>query len=723
MDSGKGIEKGRVQIDKKELQRIKKWEKAKANRKAAFIININYNNDKSEWKLLSLEKASKLMRGKKDPVKIPFTEIEKLPDFKFVGFHSKSENQKLSEMEEYMQQQRKSIKISEQIKPISTTNLKSSNGLDLVVEPKRTVDYTKEKKRVWIVEKDDTAKRIQEAFPDDAVHTLSGNPFDQPKTTQFTKNRRVKVSKDSTIKWRNDRSFGRYFYYPEVKKNQEVVIITDEDYLGQYINREVARSINSQNIKQYAVEGMKPEEFQNLETSPELQKEYAFDSAKGYAQEWFVEADSTVNTTIIGNMLSKSSFFAQYYDDIVKDAYGEDFTQFKQASSLSQNVSLGRIELGIGNYVLENQLLQDVKAEVIMDTEIGIQTIETSLKKPPRGDYNVKFQATEQPRDLKILSTDQTIEYLINNLKISGVQAEELINRLYRQGYLSYPRTESNRINLRKEESKAEDLAKLWNSYLDEKYNEKQITKGIKQLNTTKGKSGIIVLRKSPYKETDLEHQVLMNIAKLNALATTKAKEVRGKFILEDEKQVITSSDIVSVINTEEYGKDVGKVVDVKILTDTGVSEIDLYNFLRKNEIGTPSTRTNKLDSMLKTGFLVRRKNRYLVDERLKFFVVENIIRNKYAQLRYPKTPEFDYHLTGAMYDLRSDVEKAQDSKIYKKAYQEVQKWLQAQYNPYHPEIEEMLLDEIREALKEKKLKTSIDQEIEELQDDRVEVS
>lgn len=657
--------------------------------------------------------------------------------------------EKMSEMDEYVEKQLKSVEISESIDPIDFSQKKmySTDGLDLKVNPVREKDYTqkgkikelrngevvvdkkgprieeKDFKRVWIVEKVDTAKPIQEAYPNDAVHVLGGNPFGQPSTVAINSKdyKPIRVSKDSTIEWRNDRSFGKYFYYPKVSKNQEVIIVTDEDSLGQYINREVAKSINSQNVKQYAIEGMKAEEFQELLTNTDMQKDYALDDAKAYAQEWFVEADSTVNTTIISNMLTANGFYSQYYDDIIKDAYGKDYSKFKQASSLSRNVSLGRIELGIGNYVLGKQLSDDVRAEIIMDTEIGIQTIETSLEKAPKGDFNVKFEA-EDIRDLKILSTDQTIQYLINNLKISGVQAEELINRLYRQGYLSYPRTESNQINLRKEDISSKDLAEVWNSYLEGKYNEKQIAKGINELNTTKGKSGIIVLRKSPYKESDLEYQVLMNIAKLNTLATTKAKEVSGRFILEDEKRDINISDEILLINTEEFGKDIGKVVDVKILTEAGVSEIDLYSFLRNNDIGTPSTRTNKIEAMLKTGFLVRRKNRYLVDERLKFFITENNVRNKYAQIRYTNTPEFDYHLTKAMYQLRNEVEQSKDPEVYSKSYIEVQKWLQAQFNPFDPILEKAILEEIRQTLKETKKRTSVDQEFEELIDDEVEV-
>jgi hypothetical protein len=81
VDSGKSLEKGRVQIDKQELARIKNWEKESPSREAGFIIKINRDDGQEEWKQLSLTKADQLMKGKVDPVKIPFSELEKLPDY------------------------------------------------------------------------------------------------------------------------------------------------------------------------------------------------------------------------------------------------------------------------------------------------------------------------------------------------------------------------------------------------------------------------------------------------------------------------------------------------------------------------------------------------------------------------------------------------------------------------------------------------------------------
>ncbi len=632
--------------------------------------------------------------------------------------------------------------IAKNIEKSDFTNLKESEGLDQVVEPKFTVDYTKkgeitttrmgkvkvEEKsfdRVWIVEKDDTAKQIEEAFPDDAVHSLGGNPFTQPKTSHFSKNNRVRTSKDSTIEWRNDRSFGKNFYYPEVKPSQEVIIVTDEDHLGEYINREVSRSIKSDNIEQYSVEGMKSAEFKKLLTDRSLQKDHAHDENKAFAQEFFVEADSSINTTILSNMVSARSFYAQHQADIINDAYEGKFSSYKQSSGLQQNVSFGRIELGIGDHILSKQLEQDTKVQIIMDTEAGVQTIETSIRKAPKGNFNVKFEAEDESEDLKILTTDETIQYLIQNLNLTGTQSEELISRLYRQGYLSYPRTESDRINLNKEQLSAKELSTIWSSYFevnDGKLLLSTIESGIKELDAKKGKSGIIVLKESPYQEGDIEHRVLTEIAKFNVLATTKAQKITGKFILEDEKTDIVWSDIVTLINTDKYDKNVGKVIDVKLITDQGVSEIELYNFIKKANIGTPSTRTNKIEAMTKAGFLIKQKDRYFVDERMKFFIVENRIRNQAAKKRYAKTPHFDAGLTKSLMDLRSDLEKDPSVKNYSDAYSEVQKWLHAQYDPYDPETEKAILREISSSLQEAKNRTSIDQEVDELVDDVIEV-
>ncbi|MFX1476627.1 MAG: hypothetical protein ACFFCI_00715 [Promethearchaeota archaeon] len=85
VDSGKGIEQGRVQIDKGELRQIRNWEKKSTNRKAGFLIKINRANNKVEWKELSLDQASQLMRGKTDPVKLSASELESLPKFSFPG--------------------------------------------------------------------------------------------------------------------------------------------------------------------------------------------------------------------------------------------------------------------------------------------------------------------------------------------------------------------------------------------------------------------------------------------------------------------------------------------------------------------------------------------------------------------------------------------------------------------------------------------------------------
>ncbi|MHA1447820.1 MAG: GNAT family N-acetyltransferase [Candidatus Hodarchaeales archaeon] len=932
VDSGKGKEKGRVQIDKEELKRIKDWEDDSPSRKASFLIKVNHDDGSESLKELSLSDAEKLMKGKADPVKIPYSQINELPDYTLPegkkssskssqvqdssstvkNYNVEIENDRLvltdkdndkmmayadveiqgdnvttmflevkpdyqgrglgkqliteiedycvesgsngvvavyvtdsskefwkkqgfvelgTERNEYYKPTTKTVNssdlaeekemldrkltkieaeianasmkerrelagdknnllrdiaineykqtipeisrstvqeelsspssdddadvditsyssdlqqrhaIAKNIKKSDFTNLKQSDGLDQVVQPKFTVDYTKkgqvtttrmskvktEEKdfnRVWIVEKDDTAKQIAEAYPDDVVHSLGGNPFTQPRTTHFSKNNRVRTSKDSTIEWRNDRSFGKNFYYPEVKKDQKVVIVTDEDHLGEYINREVSRSIKSDNIEQYSVEGMKSAEFKKLLTNPSLRKEHAHDSDKAFAQEFFVEADSTVNTSILSNMVSASSFYAQHQSKIIDDAYEGNFSTYKQSANLSQNVSLGRIELGIADYILEKQLQQDTKVQIVMDTEAGVQTIETNIRKAPKGNFNVKFKAESQ-EDLKILTTDETIQYLIQNLNLTGTQSEELISRLYRQGYLSYPRTESDRINLRKEQLSAEELSKIWTDYFDttdRKLLESTIESGINKLNSKKGKSGIIVIKKSPYKEGDIEHRVLTEIATLNLLATTNAQKVIGKFILEDEKGIVDWSEVVTLINTDKYDQNVGKVIDVKLITDAGVSEIELYNFIKKANIGTPSTRTNKIEAMTKAGFLVKQKERYFVDERMKFFIVENRIRNQQAKKRYPKTPHFDADLTEALIDLRSDLEKDPSVKNYRQAYNEVQKWLHAQYDPYDPEIEELILKEITKLLLETKNRTSIDQEVDELVDDVIEV-
>lgn len=486
----------------------------------------------------------------------------------------------------------------------------------------KIADYS-DKKKIIITEKSEIAKVLQEMNHGYSVHNLGGNPFAPIIRETFSKNEPVRKGK-KVIHWRVDKRDGE-FVFPLVDSNAEVVIIGDEDYLGQYIAYHLSQLISSPNITMYNVESTSKEFLQELINNSH--PEYAFNFNKAIGASWYIESQAEIGGSVTNYLVGSGSIFDTFTEDLRnKESYSSWKTRTKYFPA--GNFSIDDQKIAILAKALEEEMKSNSRLTATIKTELGIQAVEAEI---PSGVSNVNtFIEQTAIKDLNVKNTDQTTMILMNNLDMSSNQAEQLINRLASQDIISYPRTEYEGISP-KENVKAEELVDIWLSYIPKtelsNYSRTEIIKGIKRIQKQTPelpRSGIIVLEKSDFKANTLERKAIESIAKANIWSALGYYEIEGDLIVEDEKtgSQLGSTTVTVISNTPHIA---GEVVDVQIERKQGMSDKEMFMFLsdEKRPLGTVATRTNTLKSLENYGFLLKStKGEYKLDDRARLTVI-----------------------------------------------------------------------------------------------------
>lgn len=446
------------------------------------------------------------------------------------------------------------------------------------------------------------------------MHNLGGNPFGSVQRSSASDHPdKVRRSK-KTIVFRQDQAFAP-FVYPKVSKDAEVVIIADEDYLGQYLENNLAHTLPTSNIKIYNVESTSPQLLQEVLEGEH--PEYEHDFNKVIAGAWYIEAQSEVGGTLTSALTGKNSIL----DHFTREQRGsKTWSQYKQAYLQgSQGLNISDQELAVAGKVLQEELNQDVRLKVTIQTDLGLQTVEATAKSSTT-DIDAVFNPIGEPKDLNVKNTDQTTMILMSDLQIESVQAEELIKRLASQGIISYPRTEYEGISP-KENIDSERLVNVWISYHPEYESQRaEIIQGIERIQETTPelpRSGILVLNKSNFKENTVERKTVESIAKANIWASLNYYEIDGNLMIVDQNNKNIGDSRITIISKDpEY---VGQVIDVQTERRQGMSDKEMFVFLSKEELGTVATRTNLVKRLEEWGFLLKSpKGEYKLDDRMK---------------------------------------------------------------------------------------------------------
>ncbi|MFX0171974.1 MAG: hypothetical protein ACFE9L_08645 [Candidatus Hodarchaeota archaeon] len=206
-----------------------------------------------------------------------------------------------------------------------------------IVIPNKTPskDLTKRDK-IIITEKSEVEKVLKSLNTDYTIHNLGGNPFGSVQRTDVKQNPDgVRRSKKRII-FRQDKAFAT-FYYPVVNEKAEVVIIADEDYLGQYLSENLAHILPTEDITIYNVESTSPELL--AEVLAKKHPQYNHNVNKAIAGSWYVESQSEVGATITSALTGKNStldnFTREQRGNQTWSAYKKVYLQGTQGINIS----------------------------------------------------------------------------------------------------------------------------------------------------------------------------------------------------------------------------------------------------------------------------------------------------------------------------------------------------------------------------------------------------
>jgi cellobiose-specific phosphotransferase system component IIB len=566
-----------------------------------------------------------------------------------------------------------------------------------------TLDYSGVS-RLYVTEKAEVANTIKKFYPDAVVLNLGGNPFTPVERVSGD----IRKS-NKTINWRSDKAYSPAgFQYPLVDAGAEVVIISDDDYLGQYWNHHFARSIKTQtsSIRQYAIE---TDDEQLLEAVlSEKNNRYDFRKNKAIAGTWYAESQSEIGGTITSAISNKDGIWDSFTEDLrpyqkiiikpakntgkipkkyqgkinpstdeeykVGDVIGEKRQTWNSYSTAYlqgiRNLNFTESDLALMQKIKQEQLSQKQRAKIFVDTESGLEEFTLTVKamklSKEASYYDAVFEKTAV-NDLAIKNTDDTVLLLSDQLKIQPSQAEDLVKRMASRGVLSYPRTEYEGL-AETEKLTNEQLAEVWIAYHPEYRNRQQeIINGIVKIRKESGeipKSGIIVKKVATFNENTVEDKTIKAIAKANIQAALGAKEIEGQFLLVEKtaKRVIDrfpSEEKINIITSDP--SNVGRVVDVKVSERFGMTDREVFHYLKSKELGTIATRTNLVKSLEKQGFLLKYKGDYKLDDRSRI-AVDLLEQSDFDAIKFNKQLKRQRSLV----EKKSTVYQSEKNKLYR---------------------------------------------------------
>jgi len=572
---------------------------------------------------------------------------------------------------------------------------KYSWDLDIVIPSQqnglRAVDISNYR-NVIVCEKGDIAEALQQTDfvkrNGYYIHVLGGNPLSSVERTSVNENPDGVRRSRNIVYWRPNEKFP----YPIVSKDSHVIIVADNDDLGRYIGYHVSKVLDSKNIELINADGTNPSYWEDVLNNKQLRT-----TIKPIAETWKVSSQSEIGGTITSVLLNENGVIDRYTQQFRNDV---KYSKFKKGYLQGlNNANISEIQLSLMSKVLEESLNQDLKLNITLQTESGLETINTKLKaKDIKNIDNVYFKTIKRQK-LRIMNTDQTIMQIMRELKINSKQAEEIIKRMATQKIVSYPRTSETGIS-KSERLSNEELLDVWQYYhaIPQNIKKEDILKRMNELKTDVGKSGLLVIGKTNLPQESLEYRVVQAIAKYNLMAVTNAEILEGNYVFEytdnEGVKITEKSETVKIINSQEWGRGVGQVIDVTSTQQIGMSEYDLYDFLAKKNIGTPATRSNIINKLEEQGLLLKFEGNYKLDDRARILINAVHIAERKAKLReHEKLSKGFYFLEEAKKEIMSSSAKTSTYKTKKKElYNILKKYVQELQNIDIQEIKSILL-------------------------------
>lgn len=489
--------------------------------------------------------------------------------------------------------------------------------LDLSVASNIPTEDLRGEKKVIIVEKKDIANAIRETdFVKSngyRVISLGGNPFSAIERNSKSKVNPVRTTKN-TATWRKDQAFAS-FKYPILDDDAQVIMISDNDYLGRYLGYQVSKVLNTENVNRINDESTSSEYWDKVLSSGEYNQNLPI------GETWFVSSQSEVGANMTSYFQNNGGIIDRYTESFRN---GTKFKDFKKGYLQGFRSNFSEVQLGIMGKILDESLGQKMNIELLLKTESGIEKINTSIKADNLSKItNVYFDA-ENRQKMNIMNTDQTVMFLMRDLKINSSQVEDIIKRMSTQGLISYPRTDKQGIS-QSEKLSNEELLNVWSKYSNVNIDRDQAIEKMNELRIDSGKSGLMVISSTKLPKDSVEYKVLESIAKYNLMAVTGGEFLKGKYVLEyelnDGESKDAETDEVTIINSPDFGRAVGEVIDVSVNQKTGISDMELYSWLGERSIGTVSTRSSLISRMEKEGMILKYHGEYRLDDRARVLI------------------------------------------------------------------------------------------------------
>jgi hypothetical protein len=261
--------------------------------------------------------------------------------------------------------------------------------------------------------------------------------------------------------------------------------------------------------------------------------------------------------------------------EVLKPKESGKFTPLKYRTSLGsmKDFNVTDQSLKLADFVYDpDATLEFHTAETMIEFEFEQ---ETDLSDSLTTDSTVVLEFIEDKEDPQFLTSDLLVSTMVKEHGLDPVAAQVLLENLYQQGWIDYPR----------------------------KSNERARTDPVKLKRDLKN-----------FRGTAQEREMLTLVHK-----ATEAKKQGKNFILKgnwivsvNKEKVLVKPDTKTVLIPDKYSSD---QFDVRVNRD-GRSDDAITEFMQTNQIGTPATRMVLLANMKEAGILTKINNRYVLDAR-----------------------------------------------------------------------------------------------------------
>lgn len=291
---------------------------------------------------------------------------------------------------------------------------------------------------------------------------------------------------------------------------------------------------------------------------------------------------------LTGNIIDSKAY---YRNGIVRKAIKQTFGDSSLAyiplgSDTPEDLSCSDQQVRACGLIVQNKVDMVVKTPEFM-ISFDYQVKDFREKKPRL----VFIPSKEQP-DPSPLTSDQLLRIANRNLKLDALAIQSLLEALYQQNWISYPRADI---------IKAEDEPiRIKNP------NTGQITES--------GKEARHLLKKE-FKGSFHERQLLDIIVRSQeSLEQKKNFFTKGQWHLVSGNLKLSSNKDIELMHGEAT-KFNSTQIDIEV-GDRGILEEDLVDKLVEEQVATPSTRLSMLRELQEAGILSKRKGRFIVDRR-----------------------------------------------------------------------------------------------------------